>query len=122
MLNAALLTAIFCALTPACSKKPVLYPNEHLKRVDREQADADIKRCMELAEEYDVKTRQGDKVAKSTAIGAAGGAVGGAVGGAISGNLGALLQNIIQVGDDLHFRSAVCGPSLLLEGLTISGL
>ncbi len=40
----------------------------------------------------------------------------------ISGNLGTLLQNIIQVGDDLHFRSAVCGPSVLLEGLTISGL
>jgi PmbA protein len=40
----------------------------------------------------------------------------------ISGNLGTLLQNIIQVGDDLHFRSAVCGPSILLEGLTISGL
>jgi len=40
----------------------------------------------------------------------------------VSGNLGTLLQNIIQVGDDLQFRSAVCGPSLLVEGLTISGL
>ncbi|MFA9453666.1 MAG: TldD/PmbA family protein [Candidatus Aminicenantaceae bacterium] len=40
----------------------------------------------------------------------------------ISGNLRTLLQNIIQVGDDLQFRSAVCGPSLLVEGLTLSGL
>ncbi|MBT6500702.1 MAG: hypothetical protein HOK67_12435 [Deltaproteobacteria bacterium] len=89
MLKAALLTAALWTLAPACSKKPVLYPNEHLKHVNLEQVDADIQRCMEMAEEYDVKTRQGDKVAKSTASGAAGGAVGGAVGGAISGNVGA---------------------------------
>jgi PmbA protein len=40
----------------------------------------------------------------------------------ISGNLGTLLENVIQVGDDLEFRSAVCGPSLLVDGLTIAGL
>jgi PmbA protein len=40
----------------------------------------------------------------------------------ISGNLGTLLKNVIQVGDDLEFRSAVCGPSLLVEGLTIAGI
>ncbi len=40
----------------------------------------------------------------------------------ISGNLGSLLENVIQVGNDLEFRSAVCGPSLLLDGLTIAGL
>jgi PmbA protein len=39
----------------------------------------------------------------------------------ISGNLGTILENIILVGDDLEFRSAVCGPSLLVDGLTISG-
>jgi outer membrane lipoprotein SlyB len=88
MLKAALLTATLCVLAPACSKKPVLYPNEHLKRVGREQADADIQKCMKMAEEYDVKTRQDEKVAKSTAGGAAGGAIAGAVGGAISGNVG----------------------------------
>lgn len=88
ILKAALLTVTLWSLLPACSKKPVLYPNEHLQRVGREQADVDIGRCMEMAEEYGVKTRQGDKVAKSTAGGAAGGAVGGAVGGAISGNVG----------------------------------
>jgi outer membrane lipoprotein SlyB len=88
MLKAVLLTATLWTLATACSKKPVLYPNEHLKRVGREQADADIQKCVEMAEEYDVKTRQGDKVAKSTAGGAAVGAVGGAVGGAISGNVG----------------------------------
>lgn len=40
----------------------------------------------------------------------------------ISGNLGDVLQNITALGSDLEFRSAVCGPSLLVEGLTIAGL
>ena len=48
----------------------------------------DIRKCMEMAEEYGVKNQQGDKLAKGTVGGAAGGAVGGAVGGAISGNVG----------------------------------
>ena len=88
MLKAALLMVALWTLAPGCSKKPVLYPNEYLERVGREQADADIRKCMEMAEEYGVKPQQGDKVAKSTAIGAGGGAVAGAVGGAISGNVG----------------------------------
>ena len=68
--------------------KPALYPNEHLTDVGREQADADIRQCMELAKEHEVKAEQSKKLAKSTAVGAGGGAVAGAVGGAISGNVG----------------------------------
>lgn len=40
----------------------------------------------------------------------------------ISGNLGDVLRNITALGTDLEFRSAVCGPSLLVEGLTVAGL
>jgi PmbA protein len=40
----------------------------------------------------------------------------------ISGNLGDILKNITALGTDLEFRSAVCGPSLLVEGLTVAGL
>ena len=88
ILKAALVAITLCSILQGCSKKPVLYPNEYLKNVGREQAEADIRKCLEMAEEYGVETQQGDKVAKGTAVGAAGGAVGGAVGGAISGNLG----------------------------------
>ena len=88
ILKAALVAITLCGILQGCSKKPVLYPNDHLKNVGGEQAEADIRKCLEMAEEYGVETRQGDKVAKGAAVGAAGGAVGGAVGGAISGNLG----------------------------------
>jgi len=88
MLKVALLTVALWIPASGCSKKPVLYPNDHLLNVGKEQADTDIRKCMEMAEEYGVKPQQGEKVAKSTAVGAGGGAVAGAVGGAISGNLG----------------------------------
>lgn len=88
VLRSVLLMGAFWTLTTACSKRPVLYPNAHLMEVGREQADADIRKCMEMAEAYGVRPQQDDKVARSTAGGAAGGAVGGAVGGAISGNVG----------------------------------
>ncbi len=88
MLKAALLMVALFGLLPGCSQKPVLYPNGYLVNVGREQADADIRKCMEMAEEYGVTPQQGDKVVKSTAGGAAAGAVGGVVGGAISGNVG----------------------------------
>lgn len=77
-----------CGLASGCTMRPALYPNEHLTRVGKQQADADIRNCMELAEEYEVKAGQGKELAKGTAIGAGGGAVAGAVGGAISGNVG----------------------------------
>jgi len=88
ILKAALLTAVLCSLASGCSKKPVLYPNEHLKSVGMEQADIDIQKCMEMAEKSGVKPRQGDKVVKGTVSGAAGGVVGGTVGGTISGDVG----------------------------------
>lgn len=88
LLKLALIVFILCSLASGCTMRPALYPNEHLTNVGREQADADIRQCMELAEEYDVKAKEGKELAKDTAIGAGGGAVAGAVGGAISGNLG----------------------------------
>lgn len=83
-----LLTGLLHGLASGCTMKPSLYPNAHLADVGREQAEADIQACMQLAEEYEVKAKQGEKLAKSTAVGAGGGAVAGAVGGAISGNVG----------------------------------
>jgi outer membrane lipoprotein SlyB len=84
----ALIALILCGLASGCTMRPVLYPNQHLTSVGRQQADSDIRQCMDLAEEYEVKAGQGKELAKDTAIGAGGGAVAGAVGGAISGNVG----------------------------------
>ena len=74
----------FLALNACSSKRPVLYPNAHLKDVGRTQADLDIKDCMEQARVY-VKSNKGQEVAKR---GARDAAVGSATGAAVSAVLG----------------------------------
>ncbi|MGZ3578234.1 MAG: cell envelope biogenesis protein OmpA [Syntrophales bacterium] len=76
------LTASGCA-----SHGPVLYPNEHLKIVGKDQARKDIADCDRLAAEY-VKSEAGKTVAKNTAVGGAAGTVVGGAAGAAAGNLG----------------------------------
>ena len=68
------------------SKKPVLYPNQHLNTVGQYQADADINACMRVAEASGANAGKGEALAANTAkAGAVGGATG-AVVGAISSN------------------------------------
>jgi hypothetical protein len=70
------------------SKRPVLYPNAHLKHVGKAIAEADIDECIQLAKDYGADSKSGEKVASQTAKGATvGGATGAAV-GAVTGNLG----------------------------------
>lgn len=88
MLKLVFFASVLWGVASGCTMKPALYPNEHLTKVGKERADVDIRECMALAEEYEVKAHQGKELAKDTALGAGGGAVAGAVGGAISGNLG----------------------------------
>jgi len=39
----------------------------------------------------------------------------------ISGNLQDILNQVIFIGNDLEFRSAVCGPTIAVAGLTVAG-
>jgi len=39
----------------------------------------------------------------------------------ISGNLGTILHNIEMTGNDLDFRSSVCGPTIKISEMTIAG-
>ena len=39
----------------------------------------------------------------------------------IAGNLQSMLQQIKMIGSDLEFRSSVCAPTLLVDGLTVGG-
>lgn len=39
----------------------------------------------------------------------------------IAGNLGAILNQIEEKGNDLEFRSAICGPTLKIQELTVAG-
>lgn len=68
----------------ASTKKPILYPNNHLNTVGQQQADADINACMQSAETSGANAGKSEELAKRTAkAGAVGGATG-AVAGAIS--------------------------------------
>lgn len=83
--------AALLALLAGCAatKKPILYPNDHLKAVGDAQAQADIADCEARAKEYASPTNvKGKEMAKEAGIGGAVGAAGGAVGGAIGGNPG----------------------------------
>jgi hypothetical protein len=76
-------------LIAACAqKRPVLYPNGHLKTVGKAAAESDINECIQLAKDYGAGSNSGQKIATSAAKGAAvGGATGAAV-GAVGGNAG----------------------------------
>lgn len=68
------------------TKKPVLYPNQHMNTVGQQQANVDIDACMRAAQASGANEGRGEELAKDTAkAGAVGGATG-AVAGAISSN------------------------------------
>ena len=109
------------AMAGCTARRPVLYPNYHLRMVGAEVADEDIDACMALAREYGADRGDGGEIAKGTAAGAAvGGATGAAVGavvgnlgkgaaaGAAGGAAGALTRGVIRSGEpDAVFRQFV---------------
>jgi hypothetical protein len=84
----ALIGIAVMACTACADKRPVVYPNAHLKQVGNETAQRDIDECIRYARDSGAEGNKGAEIAKGTAGGAAvGGAVGAAT-GAVLGNLG----------------------------------
>ncbi len=81
-----LLTALI--IVAGCgTKRPVLYPNEHLQKVGQAQAQIDIDDCCRRADAY-IKSEPGKDIAKDAAkTGTVGAATGAAV-GAVYGKAG----------------------------------
>ena len=68
-------------LVAGCSShKPILYQNEHYRQVGADAAKADIKACMDLAEEAGASPSKG-RTAETATNTVVGGAVGSAAGG-----------------------------------------
>jgi hypothetical protein len=83
-----LILTMVILLSACADKRPVLYPNAHLKQVGHAAAQTDIDACIQYAVDNEAAGNKGEEIAKSTAGGAAvGGAVGAAT-GAVLGNLG----------------------------------
>ncbi len=89
-------------------KRPVLYPNYHLKQVGMSRAEADINECMRLASEYGVRNETGQRVLKKTAANAAVGAAAGGVGAAVLGR---------NVGKGAAVGASVTGAATLTREL-----
>jgi len=101
--------ALLCMLllVIGCSgPRPILYPNNHLKQVGQDQAEADMEECQQLAENY-VPENDTATVAGNTAIGAGAGGAVGAVGGAIRG----------AAGSGAAFGAAVGATAGLIRGI-----
>src|SRR5690606_21462139 len=71
----------------ACSSKPVVYPNQKLKQVGKDQAQFDIEHCLAEADEY-LEGPKAKKILGSAGKGAILGGAIGAVSGILSGDLG----------------------------------
>jgi hypothetical protein len=69
-------------------KRPQLYPNEKLSRTSSIEAQADVNRCLSLADSYIKNPNKYTEVAKQGLIGGALGAGTGAVAGTIMGEAG----------------------------------
>ncbi len=77
--------ALLCLGLPACSKKPVLYPNATYYDRGPEGAEFDIDQCRDWADAAGAGTGRAGRLAGGTATGAATGAAAGAAAGAIRG-------------------------------------
>ena len=83
-----IILVFFIAIIGCAAKRPVLYPNEHMKQAGELKAQDEIDACLRLAEESDVKSEKGKEVAKNTAGAAVVGAASGAAWGAFFGDVG----------------------------------
>ncbi|OGV49146.1 MAG: hypothetical protein A2017_08140 [Lentisphaerae bacterium GWF2_44_16] len=80
---------LFAALFLLCgcaTQRPLLYPNDYLRKIGKAHAEKDIDTAMKHAEEYDLDTNEHAEKAGKTLTGAATGAGTGAAVGALSGN------------------------------------
>ncbi len=75
-------------LASCAAKRPVLYPNDHLKTVGADASQSDIDACIELASRSGAGQNRAGRVVKSSATGAATGAAAGAAVGAVTGSAG----------------------------------
>jgi hypothetical protein len=82
------MTVILITLAGCATRRPVLYPNEHLTRVGVEAAEQDIRACMDLASHYGLSASAAGRVAGETATDATVGAASGGAVGSIYGNAG----------------------------------
>jgi len=84
----ALLLIVILTLNACAAKRPVLYPNTHLKEIGQPKADQEIDACISLANTYQAGGDKTKEIATNTGKASVVGAATGAVIGAITGDFG----------------------------------
>jgi outer membrane lipoprotein SlyB len=82
---------VLLALSAGCStaaKRPVFYPNSHIKQVGQAQARHDTDECMALADKYEVSRTKDGEVATRSVEGALIGGVSAGAWGIVRGDAG----------------------------------
>lgn len=86
VVGGALIGLLLLAGCTSAPKRPVFYPNNHIKQVGQAQAERDTDDCMTLADRYGVsRTRDGEVATKATS-GALIGGVGAGAWGIVRGD------------------------------------
>ncbi len=81
---------VISAIVSGCAaQRPVLYPNETLKRQGSARAEQAVNDCMQLAQTHGMSTNRAGNVTGETISGGAEGAASGAAIGAVLGDAGA---------------------------------
>lgn len=79
---------LWLLVSGCATKRPLLYPNEQLRRVGLGTAEQDVEACFRLARQYGLRPRGVSRVAGQGVVGAVGGAITGAAVGAVTGSAG----------------------------------
>ena len=83
-----LLFIITLMLNACGAKRPVLYPNNHLKETGQSKANQEVDDCIRLATEYQAGGDRAKEIARDTGKAGVIGAATGAVIGVITGDIG----------------------------------
>ncbi|MBT7608963.1 MAG: cell envelope biogenesis protein OmpA [Bacteriovoracaceae bacterium] len=117
MFNKLITIIIFVGLLGACASKPVLYPNQKLKKVGKEAGLEDISLCMDQSEKY-IESGAGKRILKGAGSGSIIGAAMGAVSGLITGDVVGGLASGAAVGAVGGGASAAISPDQLRQAYT----
>lgn len=101
----------------SCSSSPVLYPNKKYKKVGKDIADKDVKKCMDDADKF-IKSEKGKKILKGAGKGAFVGAAMGAISGLIFGDFKKAAVSGAAIGGTGGAAGAAISPDRLKMAYT----
>jgi outer membrane lipoprotein SlyB len=104
-------------LLASCASRPVLYPNQKLKKIGKESAQKDVDKCMAEADEF-LESPKGKQIVKGAGKGAFMGAAMGAVSGLLFGDFKRAAASGAAIGATGGAAGAAISPDQLKQRYT----